>query len=228
MATAKKIKVQIIVNQIQFERCGNKQCLCGNSHQEAAERAWIDALGEAGIDGKIEYGNDAGRTDYYITETWREGEEGDEEEYERVWWPSCHGPNADSYKDLVCRETGLAPEADVIAAWHAAEEAEYAAWAAAEQAADDDCSTTDEDRARDEQAWYWREVMRLDAQAAEAAAKLEAALAGKPPEVRAALADLPQKSRSARKRMWRGLRAKIGAEATAELQALVTGFPKRN
>jgi hypothetical protein len=228
MATERteQIEVAIIVNRIQFERCGNKLCLCGNSHQEVAETAWIDALAEAGIDGKIEYGNDAGKTDYYITETWRDGEDGDEEEYERVWWPSCHGPNRDARKDLACATTGLEPSADVLAAWHAAEEAEYAAACAAHQAADDDCSTTDDERARDDQAWYWQEVMRRDEADAAAKAKLDALLADKPEAIKVALADLAGKSRSARKRMWRGLRATIGAAATAELQAAVTGFVK--
>ena len=225
MATGEKIEVTIIRDRVQFERVAQAVCLCGDSHQDAAMHAWVDFLAEAGVDGQLDYGCDITKCHYFVREFWQEGEEDDEEEQRsRVWWP---------WQDtLACAEEGREPSAEVLAAWRAAQHAESDAWVAAAEAATADCSTTDKDRAEDEQARYWLGEMRQAARDAERATLIQRVLvrlrADGAAKAREIIAAIPGKSRSTRKRAWRKLRAAIGAEATAELQAALMGFARRN
>jgi len=225
MATV-RIEVTIRVDAIQFERVGNEQCLCGNSHQKAAEAAWVDAFdAHPDITGRIAWGHDLHRHAYYLDEI-QCNEDG--EELSRVtWWPV----RRDGQEVLVSEGGGQAPTA-VIEALVRAREAEVKAWEAAAVAADEDCGTTDEDRAEDDQADYWLgEISRAEREAKQVA-RIAARIALLPPDLAKlageAVARLRGASRSMRKRLWRTLRAKIGAEATADLQVAVTGFARRN
>ena len=231
MATV-RIEVQISVDAIQFDRAGNKVCLCGNSHQEAAEAAWVDAFDEhPGFVGRIKWGHD-GRHTYYIDRI--EYDDDGDEIARTTWWPV----RRDGPEVLVCEGDGEAPP-EVVEALRRARDIETEAWEAAWAAADEDCNTTDEERAEDDQANYWLEEMRQGerqakqaARQAERAARIAARIALLSPDLAAlatkTVARLAGASRSTRKRAWRSLRAKIGGEATVVLQAAVTGFGRQN
>jgi hypothetical protein len=225
MATV-KIEVRISVDAIQFERVGNKVCLCGNSHQKAAETAWVDAFDEhPGFIGRIDWGNDHHRHDCYIDEI--EYDDDGNEVARRTWWPARRG----GQEVLVCEGGGEASP-EVVEALRRARDIESTACNAALAAADEDCGTTDEDRAEDDQAGYWLGEIRRAERESEQVARIAARIALLPPALAKlageTVARLSGASRSTRKRAWRTLRANIGAEATLALQGAVTGFGRQN
>jgi len=219
MATAKRTEVSISVDAIQFEQAGDALCLCGNSHQEAAEAAWVEAFDKhPGFLGRIDWGKDHRRHDYYIDEI---AYDDDGEEVSRVtWWLARRG----GHEVLVCEGGGDASP-EVIEALRRARDIESAAWDAAWAAADADCGTTDEDRAADDQA-------DCEADQADQADRIAVQIALLPPALAAlavkTLARLAGASRTTRRRAWRKLRAAIGADATAQLKAGFRGCARAN
>jgi len=215
----------VVANEIRFERCSGKMCLCGNSHTEAAWKAWLDAVDRAEVgpgvfaNAKIGCGNNPGEMRMYVFEE-TDGEE-------RTWIGPGHG-HALPY----CIEEGhydASPPAEVLAAFSALEEADSAGCDAADAAADEDCMTTPEEVT----AWEAARESERQARLAEAEkrrqAAIEEATTGLSPELTMKIATATAgRSRSTRKRLWRSLRAEIGEERTAAIQAAAPGFAKRN
>jgi len=212
--------ISIKRNRIAFEHM--ESCLCGNSHQEAAQSAWLDAasaiVGDLVIDAEIGYDNDPGAVGRYVESQIVAAQEEESDEEALTWamdGPKIHCITSGHYDEP--------PPAEVIAAFAALDAADDAAMEAAYAAYIADCSTTDEDwEAVEAEGQARAEVARAEAQAAYAAAVDRAAKAASlPAELVARLLAMPDRSRSTRRRTWRAVRTAAGEEVTRMLQAVV-------
>ena len=212
----------VVANKIRFEMRGRgKLCLCGNSHTEAAWKAWLETVDRAEVapgvfaNAKIGCGNNPGDVKMYVVEE-TDGEE-------RTWsgHPQPHCIEAGHYEAL--------PAAEVLAAFAAIAEADDAGMDAADAASDEDCTTTPEEVTAWEAARESERQARLTEAEKRRQAAIEEATTGLSPELTMKIATATAgRSRSTRKRLWRSLRAEIGEERTAAIQAAATGFTRRN